>query len=631
MSHKPPTRAMRENPDLDQLKRQAKELLEAYRESSPEAVAEVEAYHRTATRETFALHDAQFVLARSYGFESWPKLKAAIDGVTAAKLHEAAESGALETARNLLIRRPEIVDLGRGEMRALHMAVLRRDLDMTTLLLEFGADPDGGIWPNRDATSPHVIARDRGYEEIVDVIDTARRKRGARGPEGPTEATRKLHRAYQSGSEPAMVAVLDEHPDLAEMCRPDGLTLLHQMAGHGALVIMKWLLDHGADVNRKSEQGWTPLDFAATGRGGDWLFDNGTFERVAELLVEHGAQLSPLSAAALGRWDYLAKCSKQGLEGNGVLEAAVKGNHPEVLRRLLDLGLDPDDPTQVGHIAEQTWSAGGPLFQAVVLHRIEIARLLLERGADPNASVWTSGSPAYRAYEGRNPEMIALIEQYGGWIDPGSAGYARQTEIARKMLAGEIDPHLEPNDFSGRTVAEQLLWGGASALSADIVRMALEHVNWLPDDPRWFWMLWRPLPGHEDYNAQQQTECCDCFKLILARCGPHHRASDYGQTMLHEAVARDHGVGVQLATILLDAGARLDVRDTLLKSTPLGWACRWDRVEMVKLLLAHGADPVEADAESWATPRAWAQRMHRPEILELLTGATEPPRLRARK
>ena len=90
MSQKPLTRAMRENPDLDQLKRQAKELLEAYRASSPDAVAEVTAYHRTATPETFALHDAQFVLARSYGFESWPKLRAAVDGVTAAKLHEAA-------------------------------------------------------------------------------------------------------------------------------------------------------------------------------------------------------------------------------------------------------------------------------------------------------------------------------------------------------------------------------------------------------------------------------------------------------------------------------------------------------------------------------------------------------------
>ena len=46
MSRKPPTRAMREHPDLDQLKRQAKELLEGYRASSPEAVAEVEAYQR---------------------------------------------------------------------------------------------------------------------------------------------------------------------------------------------------------------------------------------------------------------------------------------------------------------------------------------------------------------------------------------------------------------------------------------------------------------------------------------------------------------------------------------------------------------------------------------------------------
>jgi len=95
--------------------------------------------------------------------------------------------------------------------------------------------------------------------------------------------------------------------------------------------------------------------------------------------------------------------------------------------------------------------------------------------------------------------------------------------------------------------------------------------------------------------------------------------------MLHEAVSRDHGVGVQLATILLDAGARLDVRDNLLKSTPLGWACRWGRVEMVKLFLARGADPMEADAEPWATPRAWAEKMNQTEIVYLLTSARPRP------
>jgi ankyrin repeat protein len=612
---------MRENPDLEQLKRQAKELLEAYRASSSQAVDEVNAYHHTATPEMFALHDAQFVLARSYGFESWPKLKAEIDGVTASKLHEAVERGDLNTARELLTRRPEIVGMGKkgkGETAPIHIAVMRRDLAMTNLLLEFGADVETGIWPKRDATIPIVLARDREYTEIFEALQAVRVKRGFRGPARPNEALQKLRKAFESASEEAMVRVFEEHPELADIRAPDGVTPLHQMAGHGALLMMKWLLDHGSDVNRKSEQGWTPLDFAATGRSGPWHFDNRKFESTAEFLLKHGAQLSPVSAATLGRWDFLEKFSKEDLEGKGVLEAAVKGNQIDVVRRLLDKGLDPDERVQVGSVAEKAWSAGGPLFQAVVLKRIKLARLLLERGADPNASVWTSGSPTYRAYEHNDPELIALMEKYGGWIDAGSAGYARQIEVARKMLAGEIDGHIEPNDFSGHTIAEQLLWGGASSLCAPIVRMALEHVDWAAEDPRWFWMLWRPVPGHEDFNEQQQAECCECFKLILARCGPYHRAQDHGQTMLHEAVSRDHGVGVQLATILLDAGARLDVRDTLLNSTPLGWACRWGRVEMVKLFLTRGGDPVESDAEPWAAPRAWAEKMRHAEIVQLL-------------
>jgi ankyrin repeat protein len=626
MSQKPPTRAMRANPDLDQLKRQAKELHEAYRASQPEAVAEVTAYHRNPSPETFALHDAQFVLARSYGFESWPKLKAAVDGVTARKLHEAVESGDLEAARALLTRRPEIVDHGRGEMRAIHMAVLRRDPAMTSLLLEFGADPDGGIYPNRDATGPWVIARERGYEEIETVLREAREKRGVRGQQGPSEAMRACTRALQSRDEGAVVAAFEQYPELAELRWPGSVTPLHRAAGWGELPLVRWLLDRGAEVNAKTVQGWTPLDFAALNRGGEWFFNLEKFERIAGALLTHGAQLTPLSAAALGRWDYLEKLSLADLRGNGVLEAAVKGNQFDTVRRLLDVGLDPDERVQVGHIAEQTWSAGGPLFQAIILNRMDIARLLLERGADPNAEVFTSGSAAYKAYEEHNSEKISLIERYGGWIDPYSTGYARQVEMARKMLAGEIDAHLTPNDFSGHTVAEQLLWGGASSLCADIVRMALERVDWTPENPRWFWALWRPMPGHEDLDERQQAGCAECFQLILTRCGPHHRDLDHGETMLHLAVARDHGVGVRLATILLDAGARLDVRDHLLKSTPLGWACRWGRVELAKLLLARGADPVEADAEPWATPRAWAEKMRHPEIVRLLDAVSESRR-----
>jgi ankyrin repeat protein len=69
---------------------------------------------------------------------------------------------------------------------------------------------------------------------------------------------------------------------------------------------------------------------------------------------------------------------------------------------------------------------------------------------------------------------------------------------------------------------------------------------------------------------------------------------------------RDHVTeeeAVAFATYLLDTGSRVDVRDDILNSTPLGWACRWGRAGVAKVMLERGAAPVEADAEPWAQPR----------------------------
>jgi ankyrin repeat protein len=630
----PPTRVMRENPDIDQLRRQARELLEAYRVQSPDAVLEVEACHRTATPDTFALHDAQFVLARAYGFESWPKLKAAVEGVTTKRLHEAVKKGDLGAVRALLARRPEIVDLLQGgpsgfERRALHVTVMARDVEMTRLLLEAGADTRGGIWPNRDATSPRTIAEERGYDEIVALMTAHEEQRGARSVNAHGDGVRRLRDAMMTGGEDAVIAVFESEPALAGMCPPDGVTMLHRAAQYGHLRVAKWLLDHGADVNRQSQpdfwrwKGRTPLEFAVW----ECAADSGrsASEAMAALLIGHGAELTPLAAAALGRWDYLASCPLDSLQGKGVLQAAVRGDRPDVLRRLLALGLDPNERMQLGQLEDHTFSSGGPLLEAVNTERIDMARLLLAHSADPNASVFTAGSATAAACTGGSPPthapdqaMIDLMVEHGGWIDAASVGYIRNVELARRMLEGEIDPHLESGTFSGEKVAEQILWSGASGRSVEIVRMALDRIDWPRDDPRWFWMLWRPLPGHGDLNEAEQADSRATFQLILERCDPNLRAPESGQTMLHEVIARDHGVGVSLATILLQAGARTDIRDEFLKSTPLGWACRWGRVALVELLLARGADPIEAGAEPWATPLAWAERRHHAGIASIL-------------
>ena len=68
-------------PDFNQFKRQAKELLKAYRSGDANAVAEVQQHEQAPDPAAFALHDAQRVLARSYGFPSWHKLKSYVQTI----------------------------------------------------------------------------------------------------------------------------------------------------------------------------------------------------------------------------------------------------------------------------------------------------------------------------------------------------------------------------------------------------------------------------------------------------------------------------------------------------------------------------------------------------------------------
>ncbi len=110
--------------------------------------------------------------------------------------------------------------------------------------------------------------------------------------------------------------------------------------------------------------------------------------------------------------------------------------------------------------------------------------------------------------------------------------------------------------------------------------------------------------------------------MILERSGPPNLRLRGGTTILHQIVVMgDHITAeerLQFAQAALGAGAEMHHRDDLLKSTPLGWACRWGRVDLVRLFLERGADPIEADAEPWARPLAWAESKGHREIAKLL-------------
>ena len=629
-----PVRTLAERPDLEQLKRQAKELLQAFRAGDAGALAEVNAHYHAADAATFALHDAQLVLARAYGFDSWPKLKAYVDGVTVRRLIDAVRGNDAAQVRAMLKARPELVNTdtaGNDERRALHHAVLERLPDMVRLLMELGADARKGVYPHREATTALTLAVERGYDEIVAIIhEEEQRRREAGG--GPTATgADELCEAIARGDEEAALVLLEADSGLVHARHRDGWAPLHVAAARLSERLVAWMLDHGADTNARRGDGQTPLDRAAQARGNAPANLAERFAAVAKLLRQHGGELTARSAVALGEVDWLKARHAEGKLTNaidpagGLLTIAANHDRPEVLTLLLDCGFDPDERRRVDDLEEAAFTWGMPLWHCAGAGRHELAELLLTRGADPNGQVYASGTPVSQAYSQADRKMIELLERHGGLVAPTSAGIFRHTELARRMLAGEVAFSMS-DTFAGRTVAEQLLWGAACGGAPDIVQMALEHVDWPRDDPRWYGILDQPLRLWS-YGVNPPLDrgvYVECFRLVLERCDANIR-SRLGRTMLHEVAGfRKHATAeeqVAFATMLLDAGARTDVRDELLQSTPLGWACRWGRVELVKLLLQRGADPVEADAEPAFTPRAWATKMGHAAVLAALAAA----------
>lgn len=539
-----PRRRMHAQPDLEKLKRQAKQLLTAFKAGRSAAVSTVNTHYDHAQAATFALHDAQLVIARSYGFDSWPKLKAYVDGVTIRRLVEAVRDGHFELVATMLKARPELANMTVSygdEHRAIHYAVIHRRPAIARLLMQSGANARAGIDPHRDATSAWTLAQERGYDEIVAIIEQEEERR-AKHIAAPATAP-----VAEPGDEAGRTAV--------------------------AKGDLQWLLARRAEGK----------------------------------LTNHV------------RW-----------HDGGLLTVAVRNNRIDVLEFLLDSGFDPDERVSSGEGDWVAYSQGYPLWHAAALGRHKMATLLLNRRADPNVHVDSSGSPVYSAYSHKQWEMAALLRARGGVITGDIASIYRQTEVARQMLIddelGALPQSLKPSD---KPLAEELLRFAADAGATEIVRMSLERIDWSRHDPRWFRMLasplsfWHHIPwlyaGNKDFDRVGYLEC---FRLILNACEVNVGGS-FGRTILHEIAAMGDWIAddevAAFGKAALEAGASTDRRDDILCSTPLGWACRWGRVRLVKLLIQYGADPEEKDSEAWTRPRSWASKMGHDEIVKALT------------
>jgi ankyrin repeat protein len=414
-------------------------------------------------------------------------------------------------------------------------------------------------------------------------------------------------------------------------------TLTNPVTDVGGLVTFAVRLDRPQMLTLLLDLGFDPDERPDPARPGgkplEWCARKRRFE-MAETLLARGATLTAPLAVALGKTDWIRARHAKGTlanpsEGDGLLTVAVENGRRDMVELLLALGFDADERRSTAHDDGVHDSWGTPLARAAAKNDVGMAELLLAHGADPNGT----DNSLWAAYRNRDRTMLDLLVRHGGRVSATTAAYHRDVEVARQRIQEEDAGRLPPGAVTpGHTVAEELLGGECG--EPEIIRMALARIDWTPDDPRWYGALrgprsfWSHIPWIKSPQwDRDRSGYLICFRLILARTHANQRGS-FGRTILHDVMAMGHHDGVSgwitedealaFAVTLLDAGARMDVRDDLLQSTPLGWACRWGRTKIVRELLDRGVDPVEPDAQPWATPRAWAEKMGHREIVQML-------------
>ena len=434
----PFSRSLPSRPDLAQQKKQAKELLRSFAAGDADALARVRAL--LPDKQQIALADAQFVLAREYGFANWAALRQHIEAgaePTASpmeRMHDAFRRRDAAAMRRLFKRHPEFRELINAPVFPFDSPAIvacADDRAMVDVLLDFGADPNrrSDWWAG-------------GFHALHAATGDAAERLMAAGAIPDACAAAHLDR-------PDLLArMIADNPARVHERGGDGQTPLHFASSRRVIDL---LLAEGADIDVRD------VDHRAT--AAEWMLDHkrdaGRYD-LARYLVERGASADIFLAAALG----LTEAVRAMLQAN-----------PKLLDSRTGQGAYAEQPPSSYHI--YFWTIGdsrSPLDVAAQFEQQETMDAMLEFASPLQRllSACRRGDEAgARSVLREHPAIIEAMtaRDHRALADAAWNGDARAVAL---MIELGFDPRVTGHD-SG-TALHCAAWEGSAETVAAVLR-----------------------------------------------------------------------------------------------------------------------------------------------------------------
>jgi ankyrin repeat protein len=515
-------------------------------------------------------------------------------------LFQAAIAGDLDSVIHLLAKDPSLVRTHCAYRTPLYFAVRENQIDVAEYLLDHGADPIG-LAVNDTLLD---ICRDRGYTQMAAMLEAKIATIHRASPQGE-----RVAQAIRERDLPQVRSLLDASPDLLHAGDNRSNQPIHWAVMTRQLDLVDELLARGADINAPRQDGARPIQLT----NGDYHYRGWrdvpkhvttTPAEVLDHLRIRGAYVDINTAASIGDIDRvrelldadpsLANRTSEYVTyyiGSGApLKNAAARGHLEIVKLLLEHGADPNLPEE--GIAPH----GHALYSAAANGHHDVAKLLLDHGAYPSPPVESSADALSRAISNGDSRMIELLCSYGSSRSVELLAHYGDIQTAAAVFAA--NPALANDPGALESAAGQ---GNES-----FVRLMLRYQ---PD------LATRIAVGVHAQGSRDAIKSRELTEFLFAHGMDPNYPDWLGITPLHEFARKGD---LENAALFLDHGANLHARDEDICSTPLAWAAKFGQTRMVELLLTRGAQPNLPDDPPWATPLAWSTRRGHDQIAQLL-------------